>query len=215
LDLLQKCKIKESVMKKKNERSRGFPALPWAWLAAFILALGIGLLAGCSNNPSAPDDAALTQTGVDPVALEFSTLKHGDFDQCRESSGWVTPWRGGRIGLNWGHPSNRFVVRRGAVDRPVQVRISTCIVPGEERNSIKMIEFEFKPDGLVFDKPALLILNARSLERLQQRYGLGDIFKLYWLNPASGEWEVYQEAISKNGHIIFKIEHFSKFGISR
>ncbi len=203
-------------MKKKNERSRGYRALPWAWLTAFILAVGIGLLAGCSNNPSAPDTTAtLTDSSIDPVALQFATLKRVDFDDCREASGWVTPWRGGRIGLNWGHPSNRFIVRRGSVDQPVKVQISTCIVPGDEPNSVKMIEFDFQPDGLVFNKPALLVLNARSMSRLQRRLDLQDIYKLYWLNPDTGKWEIYQEAVCKNGHIIFKIEHFSKFGISR
>ena len=202
-------------MKKKNERSRGYRALPWAWFTAFILALGLGLLTGCSNNPSAPDNTAVIETGVDPVALEFSALRPSSFDECSEASGWVTPWRGGRIGLNWGHPANRFVVRRGAVEKPVNIEITTCIVPGEEKNSIKMIEFDFRPDGLEFKKPALLILNSRSLEKMQARFDLPDIYKLYWLNPDTGEWEVYAEAINQDGRIIFEIAHFSKFGISR
>ncbi len=206
--------FKESDMKAKFERVPGWRTFSLTWLMAVLLAAGIGLLAGCSSNPSAPDNDTIVQTSADPVALEFATLKRGNSEQCNHASGWVTPWSGGRISLGWGHPANRFVVRRGSVDKPVRVEIATCFVPAEDATSLRLIEFDFQPDGLEFNKPALLILNARSLERLQNRLGAISALKLYWLNPETGEWEVYQEAKVVNGNVIFEIEHFSKFGIS-
>lgn len=201
-------------MKTIYERFRGWRALPWA--LGMALLLSVALLTGCSNNVTAPDQTTLDQTEQDPVALAFATYKRPDFsdDLCSEASGIITPQRGGRINLNWGHPSNRFVVGRGAVDQKVKVTISSCLIGGDKDN-LDFVEFDFGPDGLEFNKPAKLILNARDLVKLKSRYGLNNIYKLYWLNPETGEWEVYSEAVCVHGRIIFEIEHFSKFGISR
>ncbi len=201
-------------MQNNRERLGALRALPWASMPALVLLIGLMMLGGCGQNPAQPEPTVRAEPQLDPVAAEFAALRFFGHDNCSESSGWVTPLRGGRIPLQWGHPLNRLVVYPGAVDEKVLVRISTCVVAGKTPDDIRLIEFDFQPDGLVFNKPALLILHEKSLERLQLRDTNSDTIKLYWLNPETGQWEIYQEVPVVHGRVVFEIEHFSKFGIS-
>jgi hypothetical protein len=71
-------------------------------------------------------------------------------------------------------------------------------------------EFDFAPDGLVFRKKAELHIDARWLDLKD-----GEKVVLRYYDEAENVWEEVKTKKVKKGTVEFKIEHFSRYAISR
>lgn len=74
---------------------------------------------------------------------------------------------------------------------------------------LKGLFLGFRPDGVVFSRPAIIKLEASVLEA-----AAGDVLTLYWFNPETLLWEVQQEVKVNGEEVEFKIYHFSRYAIS-
>jgi hypothetical protein len=204
-------------MKMKNICPRGAVIGALGWMLAALLTTGL-FIDGCGNNPSAPEnnlqDARAPMT-VDPVLKKLGDLEYTPADKCREVSAVAYPGRNAKVWLGWGSRLNSFIVPRGAVEEKTLIEINSCFIDEDTDGNIELIEFEFLPDGLRFSRAAQLVLDAGLIGQLKRHFGESNLVKLYWLNPETGEWELYQEARIIGRRVVFKISHFSKFGISR
>ncbi len=194
---------------KMTESKRPIGTGRAVWLTALLVLFGLLGMTGCSDNPVAPDTSAnITQAVSAPNASAKPFVSN---HRAGYGSGWVSPDEGGVIDLNWGSPKNELIVPAGAVDHDVFIEVRTTFTRANRKLGENFFEFEFSPDGQQFTTPATLVIQARALSRMLPDGGL---IKLYWYNPATGEWEIEQSARVEDGRVAFSISHFSKFGVS-
>ncbi len=174
-----------------------------------LIIVSVLAITGCDKSPLQPELSAELPT---PELAHKSTSFENNI-KCFESSGLVTAADGGIVRLGWGGRKNSLRVKPGAVEKDVVIEITSCVPKGNRKNKYSAIELDFGPSGLTFSKPAKLVLNAGFLNALRSPIHKG-VVKLYYYDPDTDEWLFQQEAKVRNGKIIFKISHFSKFGIS-
>jgi len=187
------------------------------WLLAGLIFAGLILFSGCGQEPAGTQPTEFEQQDID-LDLAAKLISWGENDNglnCRVSADSIIAEKGGSIRLGWGGPFNRLIVKPNSISKDTYIQISTCFEKGNFHRRDHVVEFDFQPDGLVFDEPALLVLNARVVNALSTRSARDKTVKLYYYNPDNGEWEFDQEARIYRGKVVFRIDHFSKFGISR
>jgi hypothetical protein len=102
-----------------------------------------------------------------------------------------------------------FKVLPGALNNKVKVSVNAGLYDIADGGDLDNgLVADFGPDGLVFMKPASMILDGDLLKAAE-----GEILTLYWYNPDAGEWEIEQEAKITNTHASFDINHFSRYAI--
>jgi hypothetical protein len=205
--------IQEADMSRGRYKTRFLRHGLTGGLLVLILSVGLLFVAGCSDNPvSSGSSQPQMSTTLDPQVGGPYDVSAGDL--CRYGSGWAYPRWGGRISLNFGSRINRLIVPPGAVNERTFIEVSSCLREGTAKGE-KFLEFEFAPNDLVFKRAAYLVLDLKNLRRVIdiKKYE-GRELKLYYYNPETQAWELYQVAKIRFGRVIFKIEHFSKFGIS-
>jgi hypothetical protein len=178
---------------------------------ALVLALGILLLfpTGCSRLlPTQPDSIAKS----DDYGVLPPSFKPGSTDLlCEASASKRIDSEGGSVVVKNNCLDFEFIVPADALESNVKISVLTSIFESvETSNTVKGLLVDFGPDGLVFLKPASLILHGDVLEAVE-----GEILTLYWYNPDSGLWEVEQEAKVSNSHAEFSVSHFSRYAIKR
>jgi hypothetical protein len=132
--------------------------------STFLVSSIVATLAACADSNTAPPPAALAGTpAVASLRPEYDghgnpNSQHARLVQCERHPTWVGS---ATIGPNGGQllvGSSRVIVPPGALNKKVFI---TATMPAGEFVTIR---FEFQPHGLVFKKPAGLILNAAGCD---------------------------------------------------
>jgi len=190
--------------------------------AVLSMALIVG---GCSNNPLAPDATSSSEYTIfeSEIYLARGQGSHGgnnDPDGGRgnttvTSSSLITSQSGGTLSLNWKSNSNKLTVHNGAVESDVTIEVTVTPIKGNEGGN-KSVEFDFSPDGTVFLEPAKLTLKYDDLSLNESSQGNGDdpVVNLFWYNPSTRTWQFQESSHVSQGHVVFNINHFSKYGVS-
>lgn len=179
---------------------------------ATALAAGIVAVAACSDAPSAPTAAPL-QGAATAVSANTHWPYTGHGNQNSQRSGLVQCERhpayvgSAEIGPSGGQivvGTSRVIVPPGALNKKVRI---TATMPAGEHISIF---FEFSPHGLVFKKPAGLVLDASGCDI--PSYYAPDIVYL----GENGEiLEYIQSYYSNHWHFVAApIWHFSPYAVA-
>jgi hypothetical protein len=177
-------------------------------LAALVL-----FHSGCSKLlPTAPGDeevqgyAAEELWPAPPAGLAPATK-----EAAVRSSGYIGP-DGGELNFETDNLNLDFIVRDGALSEKVRISVVATMFAYYQGGEVRTgIGFVFKPDGLVFLKPAEIRLKATLLHAEE-----GDVLKLFWHNPETNRWEVQQKVKVDDSEVDleFDIYHFSRYAIS-
>jgi len=198
----------------KTHTGRKSKFLATIFISLAILTAGI---VGCSSTPpmSSQDDALeiLNSLALDPHADGWDELTGGDSDalarayfQASEVAKSVIPVSvsGGTVELSLGSENSVLHVPSSALSEPVAIGAEAVLLVSG-RDVLRL--FDFSPDGLVFQRPAVLTLDTDLPPNT--------VLKLYYLNPKTGRWQLEQAAVTNgDGVVVFMIKHFSKYAIS-
>jgi hypothetical protein len=182
------------------------------WRAALVLVLEAVMLfpMGCSKMlPTAPEEPVEGYRGEDLWPAPPANL--GPLLQtCSQSvAGWFSS-AGGELDIEGRCMNVSFYVPRRALSERVRISMTaTLFYYYTDRTVLNGLLLDFRPDGLVFSRPAILQLEANVLEAAD-----GDVLTLYWYNPDTGLWEVEQRVKVDGEEVEFKIYHFSRYAIS-
>jgi len=174
--------------------TKGKTLIRTGMLVFVLVALTVAFV-GCST------DAPLAPSGDG-----FDALTKGRFLAVASDAACVAASgkRATVIQLRHGREKTQLVIPAGALETTVEICAEVELV--ETRDSLVRL-YDFTPDGLVFLKPAKLILKAK--------FPKGTRLNLYWFNPDTGVWELEQTVkTGKKGKVKFDIYHFSKYAIS-
>lgn len=124
----------------------------------------IGILTACADANTAPEAAPLA--GTPKVAMQrrdsdgrgHPNSQRAALVRCENHPTWVGSAEIGPSGGQLVVGSSRVIVPPGALNKKVLV---TATMPAGEFITVR---FEFQPDGLVFKKPAGLVLNASGCD---------------------------------------------------
>jgi len=108
---------------------------------------------------------------------------------------------GGTLQIPVGQETSRLYVPFGALD--LSLLISAKAICGENRKGEILTEYEFWPDGLIFNRYSYLEHRTKSED--------GTPVELWWYNPDKANWELVQKGIVSSGKFNFSIQHFSKY----
>jgi hypothetical protein len=113
-------------------------------------------------------------------------------------------FEGDSIPIPMGKDTAYLVIVRGALDGlTVNLNLLSSLAPTED-GKMRVVLYNFFPEGLFFEKECYLIQPARFPE--------GARVALSWFDPLGGKW--VQESIGqvKDGKVKFVIKHFSQYG---
>ena len=197
----------KNLQEQQTRRTGRAPGL----LIVLPVLLAAFLMYGCGVDPVSPtsDQGSPLSLGQAPGHLAVDRTQ-----DCAEVSGWVTVEAGGSIDLGLKGKGGMFDVAPGSIDQDRLVKISVCRNEHPFGGSFEFVEFEFLPDGVTFNPAATLTIKAGSLNSVKKSAGELKVITLYYFNEATGNWEVAAEAPVIKGKVVFKLDHFSKYGIS-
>jgi hypothetical protein len=175
---------------------------------ALVLALGALLLfpTGCSRLlPTQPDAVVEDNVGVLPPFF-----KPGATDLlCEVEASKYFGVDGGVMEVKNKCMAFEFIVPAGALESKVKITVQANFYESiQAGDAVNGLVTDFGPNGLVFLKPASLILDGDLLKAAE-----GETLTLYWYNPESGLWEVEQEVKISNSKAEFSVYHFSRYAI--
>jgi len=174
--------------------------------------MGVILINGCGKiSPVAPEqnDATLKQP-FGAQQIEDKWGKVFSFSSYNAVVGWVDSG-GGTMSFDGTGYEAEFDIPDGAVESWVKLY---CQGSAYFTESGMIYVFEFKPDGLVFEKPATLRLEIEALQDFKEGDPYIGAELLYW-NDSTGNWD-YQKAdgdTDGDGIVEFQIEHFSRYAV--
>jgi hypothetical protein len=111
---------------------------------------------------------------------------------------------GGHVSFTFNNGAGRLEVPSGALSENTTISAKAVRLVAR-RGHVTL--FDFHPDGLVFDVPAILTLEVPDLHN-------GAWLHLSWYNTDTEKWEFQERARIQNGKVSFEVSHFSKYGIS-
>jgi hypothetical protein len=212
-------KIKEPTMKRSRLLSPGILVFVAVLVCAF-------LVVGCGENPSSvlgPGDTGGTGNILDHGkgggGLQYVLDNYGDPFAPRDSSAQALAKTfklkedgdtatigsaGGTLELQMRGFKSKLKVPKNALSGDVLMSVEGILFstpPGD------VLLYDFGPDGLVFNVPSELEVDAGQLKD-------NTCLSLFWWNPVTGEWEFQQEVVVKGHKIKFDVYHFSKYGIT-
>ena len=124
-------------------------------------------------------------------------------------SGWFS-LSGGELTVEAECLNLSFYVPKRALSKKIYISMNASLFfYYGDRVVLKGLLLGFRPDGVVFSRPAVLKLEASVLEA-----AAGDVLTLYWFNPETRRWEVEQKVKVDGEEVEFKIYHFSRYAIS-
>lgn len=187
-----------------------------------VVLTAIALFGGCG--PGSPTPVAPDTNVPDPRDLQYVLDYYGDpFAHDTESvEGGLTPLgktfrikvdgdsatvgvAGGTLEMQMRGFKSKLKIPKNALSSDVTIIVEGVLI---QTPVCEVLLYDFSPDGLQFNLPAELEVDAGSLDK-------GTTFNLYWWNPLSEAWEFQQECIVDHHKIKFDVNHFSKYGISR
>ncbi len=179
----------------------------FVWFGAGLSALLIVILAiSCGNkSPTAFDnqqDLAITTELLDNILAKPA----GDPPPLlvQTASSQITVDSGGELLLPAFGKNTGLFVARNSVSRNVRMKVTGELWNASGKN---IATFDFWPEGVVFDRPASLIIDGKHFT------GSGEL-TLLWYDGPGKKWVYQATGEIKNGVAEFEIHHFSKYAIS-
>ncbi|MBD3168579.1 MAG: hypothetical protein GF307_03780 [candidate division Zixibacteria bacterium] len=106
---------------------------------------------------------------------------------------------------------SEFIVPAGAVDAQVQI---TCTPQNYFTQYGMVYVYDFGPDGLTFNQPAILTLDLDALEDYNPTDTDFNRVELRLYDEASRTWQLIEvDTDLSDGVVEFEIDHFSRYGI--
>lgn len=191
-------------------------------MTGFVALAATFLFAGCGQETSGL--VAPGGNGGDPGALQYVLDNYGDpfaHETDADGSG-LTPLGktfklkvdgdsatigvdGGTLEMQMRGFKSKLKIPKNALSADVVISVEGVLV---STPFCEVLLYDFSPDGLVFNLPASLEVDAGKLEK-------GTTFNLFWWNPDTSAWEFQQECVVDHHKIEFEVHHFSKYGIAR
>ncbi len=185
------------------------------WSAVVIL-LTLALISGCAqHNPLGPDysnpQAQQRPTpGSAASSPEQAEGQSSETDLNMTQVEYVGPriYRllgilGGTISIPCKDYLSYFYVPSLALE--LNLTISVQAIQGRNSQGDLITEYDFWPDGLIFEKTTYL--DHRTLAKD------GTLAQLWWFDPDKAEWTLIQQGKIRDGKFTFPIEHFSKYRV--
>jgi hypothetical protein len=201
------CTIVDQEKDKKKERNMSRKQKSFVWFGAGLSALLIVILAiSCGNKgPTASDnqqDLAITTEMLDIIMSRPA----GDPPPMivQNSSSLITKESGGELLLPaFGRNTGLFVAPH-STKRNILITVTAELWNASGKN---IATFDFWPEGIVFDRPARLVIDGRHFSGSTE-------LTLLWYDGRGKRWEYQATGEIKNGVAEFEIHHFSKYAIS-
>ncbi|MBD3217333.1 MAG: hypothetical protein GF310_03590 [candidate division Zixibacteria bacterium] len=176
-----------------------------AILTSFILSLLI--IMGCSDLPNKPEsDGTFTIADFEKIASRDARLDNLEADNGVVN---ISPINGGTVPVAFSDGSTASLnIPANAVRTDVEISIEVTEFVFRDR---AILQFDFQPDGLVFNKEAVFTIDASAFRDADIKY-----VDWYYYNPESGKWELAGQYRVVNGEVRILMPHFSKWmGISQ
>ncbi len=135
--------------------------------------------------------------GMTPLGKSFKLKVDGDSATVGQD--------GGTLEMQMRGFKSKLKIPKDALSSDVTITVEGVLF---QTPVFEVLLYDFSPDGLQFNLPAELEVDAGRLEK-------GTTFNLYWWNPLTELWEFQQECVVDHHKIKFDVHHFSKYGISR
>lgn len=184
--------------------------------AAVLLALAALILfsMGCSKMlPTATEDSVQAYRAEELWPAPPAQLT-GWIQPCSASDSRWFDQKGGNLKLEADcFKKLDFKVKKDALNDSVLITVGANLFNYYKDEELqKGFMLQFKPDGVVFAKPAELKVEVRALDKDDS-----GVLRLFWYNPTTDLWEVEQEVVitGNKKKVKFDIHHFSRYAISR
>lgn len=178
------------------------------------------VLFGCSSLPTENDYSA-EFTIEDYAAIFYDSYNPGYETSphpiaVESGSGIVSSVFGGIVDVNLSNSTTRFVVPPKALGSNTEITITVREVTVQGKT---ILDFEFGPEGLVFDRDARILINKSAFQDIDMRY-----INWYYFNPETNEFELEHQIKVLNsvgrqlddGYILIPVSHFSRYvGVSQ
>jgi hypothetical protein len=166
------------------------------------LILSLLIIMGCSDLPNKPEsDGTFTIADFENIVSRDARL-----DNLEAGNGAVniSPINGGSVPVTFSDGSTANLnVPPNAVRTDVEISIDVTEFVLRDR---AILEFDFQPDGLQFDKVATFTIDASAFRDADIKY-----VDWYYYNPDSGKWELAGQYRLVNGEVRILMPHFSKW----
>jgi hypothetical protein len=183
----------------------GAPVAPVPASSALTLQLPNGVIAvpGSRLDETVPAEPGTFDLAPLPYTLDSTTgstggklVEYGLFVEDITSTG-------GTITLTVDSDTSYFIVPEASLEKTteISVRISRDLSAVDAR----ITEFDFEPEGTLFDKSAQLAYRTELKD--------GEKLVLYWWEARNATWLGSAECIVVNGFATFPIDHFSKYRV--
>lgn len=191
-------------------------------MTGLVALTAVLLFVGCGRETDSP--VAPGGNGGGPGALLYVLDNYGDpfAHDANADGGGLTPLGktfklkvdgdsatvgvdGGKLEMQMRGFKSSLDIPKNALSADVVISVEGVLV---STPFCEVLLYDFSPDGLVFNLPASLEVDAGKLEK-------GTTFNLFWWNPESSTWEFQQECVVDHHKIEFEVQHFSKYGIAR
>jgi hypothetical protein len=202
-------------MKSKPTNLRVMAGGTLAFFLALMAFSSLVILTGCNNGPLSveevqpQDQTSFFDLPFDPEAMAKRVDVDITIDTIALYENYITVEEGGLIILGESEAADAFVVQplSFASDTSFVLEVTKLTTADGEMP----ILYDCEPDGLVFSKPAVLLINA------WEDFGKNtESVILYWLNEATNMWEVQDTlAVDATGRAPALISHFSKYGTAK
>lgn len=182
------------------------------WILSTMLALTT-VWFGCSkNNPLGPDyknlppspmSAASSKSSADgnseepaQTDLQITSVTY-EGDRVYQLLGFL----GGTLNIPLADYYSYFYVPPAAL--VTSLVLSVQATEGYNRKGEKITDYDFWPDGLIFEKSAYLEYRTPGVD--------GTPVQLWWFNPEKNAWEMVGAGKIRNHKCTFPIDHFSNY----
>lgn len=188
---------------KRSSKSKRYVSIMGLLLA---FCLSVFMFTGCSRNSAAPEVQDPIDKKIEYLYETGEADKHyaspSLFELLEVEVSQVVGILGGTLSVDLDESSASFTVPAGALLRPTNIALEVTEL-STPLGSIYV--YDCGPDGTKFKAPAKLTQQVPD----GQEYAF-----LYYFNTSTGVWELQETVKVKNGFATFKINHFSKYGIS-
>ncbi len=182
------------------------------FLAAMIFS-AVVILTGCENTPlttesiDSQDQTSFFDLPYDPDALAKRVDDGITIDTIAFYENYITATDGGVVLLGETESADAFVVQPESF--PYDTSFVLEVTKIVDADGQMAIIYDCGPDGLIFTKPAILLINVWA------DFGKStSSVCLYWLNETTNKWELQAEAqVDDAGRAAFELDHFSKWGV--
>ncbi|MCP4582924.1 MAG: hypothetical protein GY839_15040 [candidate division Zixibacteria bacterium] len=174
-------------------------------LGAVVFLLAALTFAGCSDNsvlgPQENETSHLDRSAAQSGGGDLTIASIGELETAKV----IYARTGGVVPIHREDYHHAFVVKPLALNKSKLITVKSN---KEEVNGKSALTLEFGPAGLVFDEASDLKVDMSEINPNAKNA------KLYYYDPAVGDWVLYGESPVRRGVATFDIHHFSKYAIS-